>query len=766
MARPRLSLASTLCGSLALALAGLLAWTGDAASTYVSAQIATKVDFRRDIQPLLQTHCIECHGPDEQAGGFRFDKRGSVRKVSGRLQPGSSATSRVYLRLVNDDFGARMPRDGEQLSAEQLALIKAWIDQGADWPDDVAGDDPPAPPPDPGAIRMIAALRSGDDRALGRLVRDQPQAINRRGAGGSTPLMFAALYGDAPAVRLLLDRGADPNIANEAGATALMWAVDDASIAGLLLDRGARIDTISREGYSALSIAAGRFGGTSVVKLLLDRGASPSPHLAAERYQPLAVPLAQAAGAGNAVAFRLLVEGGADPKKAGAVALVLAAKASCTTCVDTLIASLTARDLTSALVSLAQLGNAPLLTRLVDRGADVNGRLSLARRDIKDRTPVMIAASSDFVPTAAVRMLIARGADVNAVGPDGETALDLAKRHGETEVVRVLIEAGARAGRGFANHPVSPSPAPTARAAVARVMPVLQRTDATFTQKTGCVSCHHNTLTAMMVADARARQLPVDEGIAAAQRKLIASVTEDRVDRPALGTEVTDTASTILMSLAAERYVPDVTTDVFAYFLKGRQAADGRWRNFVIDHRPPIQHSDIDVTANAIRALRAYAPPPRRDEYHQAIRRAITWLMAAETRTTDERVFQMLGLIWAGVEPRHERIRSGARALLAGQRTDGGWAQLPTLTSDAYATGQALVALLQAGALEPTDPAYRRGVDYLLRSQLADGSWYVKSRALPFQPYFESGFPHGPDQWVSAAASNWAAMALTAAATR
>jgi hypothetical protein len=77
-----------------------------------------------------------------------------------------------------------------------------------------------------------------------------------------------------------------------------------------------------------------------------------------------------------------------------------------------------------------------------------------------------------------------------------------------------------------------------------------------------------------------------------------------------------------------------------------------------------------------------------------------------------------------------------------------------------------LVALLQAGALEPTDPAYRRGVDYLLRSQLADGTWYVKSRALPFQPYFESGFPHGPDQWVSAAASNWAAMALTAAATR
>lgn len=66
MARPRLSLVPTLCGSRALALAGLLAWTGDAASTYVSAQIATKVNFQRDIQPLLEAHCIECHGPDEQ----------------------------------------------------------------------------------------------------------------------------------------------------------------------------------------------------------------------------------------------------------------------------------------------------------------------------------------------------------------------------------------------------------------------------------------------------------------------------------------------------------------------------------------------------------------------------------------------------------------------------------------------------------------------------------------------------------------------------
>jgi hypothetical protein len=61
------------------------------------------------------------------------------------------------------------------------------------------------------------------------------------------------------------------------------------------------------------------------------------------------------------------------------------------------------------------------------------------------------------------------------------------------------------------------------------------------------------------------------------------------------------------------------------------------------------------------------------------------------------------------------------------------------------------------------DPVYQRGVDYLLRSQAADGSWHVKSRSIWLQPYFESGFPHGQDQFISAAGTAWASMALAAA---
>src|SRR5258708_18496382 len=100
------------------------------------------------------------------------------------------------------------------------------------------------------------------------------------------------------------------------------------------------------------------------------------------------------------------------------------------------------------------------------------------------------------------------------------------------------------------------------------------------------------------------------------------------------------------------------------------------------------------------------------------------------------------------------------KALVALKRPDGGWAQTPELASDAFASGEVLSALHELG-LSANDRAYGRGVAYLLKTQLDDGSWHVASRAPKFQPYFQSGFPHDHDQWISAAATAWAAMALS-----
>ena len=139
---------------------------------------------------------------------------------------------------------------------------------------------------------------------------------------------------------------------------------------------------------------------------------------------------------------------------------------------------------------------------------------------------------------------------------------------------------------------------------------------------------------------------------------------------------------------------------------------------------------------------------------------AAGWLATAEPHSTEDRAYRLLGLAWSGAAK--ETMRKAASALAAEQRPDGGWAQIPTLPSDAYATGEALVALQQSGAL-PADPVCRRGIRFLLNGQAEDGSWYVKRRAIPIQPYFESGFPYGRDQFISASATNWAATALAMA---
>jgi hypothetical protein len=118
-------------------------------------------------------------------------------------------------------------------------------------------------------------------------------------------------------------------------------------------------------------------------------------------------------------------------------------------------------------------------------------------------------------------------------------------------------------------------------------------------------------------------------------------------------------------------------------------------------------------------------------------------------------------LMWAVANA--EKVKPRVKSLLLEQRADGGWSQLTTLESDAYATGQVLYSLHQAGKLSTKAPAYRRGLEFLLRSQGNDGSWFIRSRSFPAIPFVESGFPYDKNQFISAAGSSWATMALTLA---
>lgn len=723
------------------------------------AQGSASVDFRRDVQPLFREHCIGCHGPTQQMHGFRVDQRryvlpNLVGANGAAVVPGNSAKSRLYLKLTGSQSGPQMPPAGP-LRAEQIEIVKAWIDKGAEWPEELSGETPLSHA-DPEATRLMEAIRGGDRRTFQKMLKLHPKAGNQRGPGGSTPLMYAALYGNSDSVQLLLKSGADPNARNDAGATALMWAVEDADTTRLLLRQGADVKARSADGLTPLIIAAGHFGTGAVTKLLLEAGANPS-----ESASDGLTPLDAAAWAADDASIETLIGHGADVKRAGRF-LYAPARAGCDKCVARLIRAAGGGASNPPTAPVQTFAYPQALRMLRDHGAAIDVK---ATRN-GGMTCLMFAALSDAFPVEAATDLIGRGADVNLKTSRGLTALDLARTMGNTPMVDLLMKAGAREGNVSGEAVPQPKPAGSPRAAIARSMPLVQRSDVTFVKKSGCVSCHNNNLTAMAVAAVRRSGITVDEQTARKQLQVIASYMETWRERLLQGKPIPgnqDTVSYILLGMAAENYGADAATDAAARYLKGRQAADGHWWDN--GPRPPLEASEIEVTAVSMRAIQVYAPKTRRAEYERAAQLAAGWLAKAEPRTNEDRTFQLLGLLWS--KAGKEIILRAAGELLAEQRADGGWGQIPSLASDAYATGQALVALHESGAPAVTDAAYQRGVRFLLNTQLEDGSWHVRSRSMiVIQPYFESDFPHGHDQWISAAATNWALMALAPAAAR
>jgi ankyrin repeat protein len=701
------------------------------------AQTTSNVDFGRDVQPILKEHCYECHGPSQQMRGLRLDRRrdalpNRVGANNARIIPGNSAGSLLYRRLSGKEAGTQMPPAGP-LRPEEISIIKNWIDQGAEWPDSLSGEIVTAQP-DPTVAGVMLALRNGDRGAFKRLVQDNPKSVDAKGQGGWTPLMYAALYGDAETVQFLLDKGANTNTQNDGGGTALMYALEDEKKVQLLLDHGANSNLQSGDGRTALAIAVGRAGSAGILKLLLDKGAKGT------------ITPNQAVAARDASMLQLLLDRNLVPKP---LPLGRSLRERCMECFDLLLSRAEPDELNVALTDAVRAGNVQITRNLLEKGAKPEVNILQA-----------VALSTRTVPAEVIQTLISRGADIHFKTSTGIGILAFAKRQGNTVLVDSLVRAGAK-DESPAPAKVLTRPADSARSAIDRALPALQRADVAFLQRAGCVSCHNNSLTAMTRAAARPKGIHIDETIARTQLQTIAAFLGENRERALenLGLPgLVDTVSYILLGMAAENYPSDPITDVWARYLKNNQSPDGRWR--VAADRPPLESSDFEVTAASIRAIRKYGLKSQRADYDQAVQRAVHWLKNAEPESTEDQAFQILGLIWGGAG--RAAVDKTAHALLKLQRADGGWAQLPDLDSDAYATGQALFALRESRGIAATNPAYERGVRFLMNTQLEDGSWYVRTRALPVQPYFDSDFPHGGDQFISTAATNWAAMALTA----
>jgi hypothetical protein len=466
----------------------------------------------------------------------------------------------------------------------------------------------------------------------------------------------------------------------------------------------------------------------------------------------------------------------------------------------------------SALMWAAYRGDSAAMRLLIDAGADVNapGMLGspLSQAAWADHTeaarlliehgakpnqpdpfttytPLHWAASTESGNPELVKLLLTHGADPNQGAGENvdafmgtpQTPLMLAGRRGGSPILATLREAGATNGapdrvRQFAARPaelperLEPS---LIRAAIDQAIAPLQKTALESKQAfvrhasaQDCISCHQQMLPMTATGLARKHGATVDSQAEAELIKLVGQgeLKNSEADWQSLfHPDPVHTKGYTLLALSAEDIPASELSDSAVHHLAAIQGRDGQWFNNL--PRPPIQTGDIAATALAVQALQHYPLPGRRAEFAQRVERARQWLWKVHPDNTENRAYQLLGLAWSG-EPA-EKLKALAQPLAAEQRNDGGWAQLPGLAADAYATGQAVYALRIAAGSPTSDPTVQRGLRFLLTTQLDDGTWYVHRRAFPFQPTMDSGFPHGRDSWISAAGSSWAAMALSVA---
>ena len=308
----------------------------------------------------------------------------------------------------------------------------------------------------------------------------------------------------------------------------------------------------------------------------------------------------------------------------------------------------------------------------------------------------------------------------------------------------------------------APVPEATLRLAASHGIRVIEHSIVVWQNQRTCFSCHHQEMPIQMVGLARSRGLAVDEALA---RKNIgvAMAGAKSLDREVQSYQQFDVGEElgIELSTAAEAGIPrGLPLEATAMILADQQRPDGHFVN--IDNRPPQSWGTITATAKAVHGLRAYYPESRASSLAPILERARAFLTASVPRDTQDVTFRLYGLAWADAD--REALARAGQALLALQREDGSWGQLPSRPGDAYATGQALIALAQTGQLATTDDRYQRGLHFLLDGQQADGSWLVTTRmheqALVSPPHFEMGFPHGEHQVVSCMGSALAVMAL------
>lgn len=639
------------------------------------------------------------------------------------------------------------------------ALLCAWAAENVNAPSADAND-------------YFRAIRANDLKTLRQLTA--AGSANVRDKLDMSALHYAALYGSTESVRLLLDAGADVNARNKSQATPLLYGAYSFEKTKLLVGKGADVNAENSSHLQPLWVAVGAHGNQATVRYLIEHGADVKAMSAGKTDY-----LQRAAYYSEPEVVKLLLDKGLDPRHAstsGLTALMYAffcdddarVKMLLDAGSDVNAANTSAGKVKNGDIALNHLtplmlaapeGDPAMVKALIAKGANVNAV------DVRDMTPLMLAVATETANPEIVRALIAAGTNLNVKDVYGDTALDWARKYRDPEILAALEKAGA-SGHEIPTAPARPADyRPQPREAIERATALLAASsEKFFPEGGGCVGCHHQPMAGSTFAALRAAGLQPDprlrrvltDGMIAERPILLALL-------PTLVSGGGDYDAYLYPAAAmAELGEPaSPLTDVIVHFLVARQMPSGAW-SLPDGPRVPLQSSDVKRTMMAIRILKAYGWPARQAEFDASIARARTWLLSVRPENSLDRADLLVGLWLTGSSK--SDLRAHADSLLREQRAGGGWAQNSHLDSDAYATGMVLHSLWETGMLKAADKPYKDGVANLLNGQYPDGSWYVRSRAPKLQPYFQSGFPYDHNQWISAAATAYAVMALAPAA--
>jgi Squalene-hopene cyclase C-terminal domain len=308
-----------------------------------------------------------------------------------------------------------------------------------------------------------------------------------------------------------------------------------------------------------------------------------------------------------------------------------------------------------------------------------------------------------------------------------------------------------------------------AQQSVERAIGYLQTESAAWLSTRKCAACHHVAMPVWALSEADRQGYAIDkkfladtvEAALGSQEKMIASKL---INDPAAPPDPRPSGKgvnmgTVFMAVAA-RSLPILgegqkqSLKLIADEIVRKQRGDGSWEFFSNLRRPPINECQTTDAVWIILALQGEMGPGGSEAQRAALKKATVWLAGARlSDSLQDKVFNLLLAIRAG-KPQNE-MQIPINELLARQRPDGGWSQIPTMTSDAFATGQTLYVLSLAGYTAER-PEIKRAINFLVATQKPDGSWPMTSRSTP------NGEPGSAKLLtpITCAASAWATLGL------